>query len=82
MRYWIILFYVSFFFFTVLAFTEYFDFTLWGEKGVILEKDTYNPFKLIIYIIISFGSFISIFIHWCFSLLFFKLEKFKNNNLK
>ena len=82
MRYWIILFYVSFFYFAALALTEYFDFTLWGEKGVILEKDTYNPFKLIIYIIIVFGSMISIFIHWCFSLLFSKLDKTKNNKLK
>ena len=77
MRYWIILFYISFFYFTALAFSEYFDFTLFCEKGVILEKDTFNPFKLIIYIIIVFGSMVSIFIHWCFSLLFSKLEKLK-----
>ncbi len=77
MRYWIILFYISFFYFTALAFSEYFDFTLFFEKGVILEKDTFNPFKLIIYIIIVFGSMVSIFIHWCFSLLFSKLEKLK-----
>ena len=82
MRYWIILFYVTFFYFAALALTEYFDFTLWSEKGVILEKDTYNPFKLIIYIIIVLGSMISIFIHWCFSLLFSKLDKTKNNKLK
>ena len=77
MRYWIILFYISFFYFTALAFIEYFDFTLFCEKGEILERDTFNPFKLIIYIIIVIGSMISIFIHWCFSLLFSKLEKLK-----
>ena len=58
-----------------------FDFTLFCEKGEILERDTFNPFKLIIYIIIVIGSMISIFIHWCFSLLFSKLEKFKDLNV-